>query len=72
MFYEWLVKGQYRSYWQANQEEKKKKGRPRIRWTDDIKLGLMNVGVDMWRTKAMDGTDRVSVMRGDKAKHESL
>jgi hypothetical protein len=28
------------------------KVRPGLRWTDDIKLDLMNVGVEMWKTRA--------------------
>jgi len=34
-----------------------KKGKPRLRWMDDIKLDLMNVGVEMWRTRALERTE---------------
>jgi len=29
-----------------------KKGRSTLRWMDDVKLDLMNVVVEMWRTRA--------------------
>jgi hypothetical protein len=35
----------------------RKKGRPRLRWLDDVKLDLMNVGVEMWRTRAVERTE---------------
>ena len=31
-----------------------KKGRPRLSWTDVVKLDLMNLGVEMWRTRALE------------------
>jgi hypothetical protein len=35
----------------------RKKGRPGLRWMDDVKLDLMNVGVEMWRTRAFERTE---------------
>jgi len=32
----------------------RKKGRPKLRWMDDVKLDLMNVGGEMWRTGALE------------------
>jgi hypothetical protein len=48
------------------------KGRPRLRWMDDVKLDLMNVGLEMWRTRTVERTESASIMRGGKAKLESL
>jgi hypothetical protein len=35
-------------------EEKRKKGRPRMRWMDGVETDLRNLGVVNWRTKAQE------------------
>jgi hypothetical protein len=49
--------------WRGN-----KKGRPTLRWMDDVKLDLKNKGVKRRRTRALDRTEWASVMREAKVK----
>jgi hypothetical protein len=38
-------------------------GRHRIRWMDAVEQDLMNMGVKRFRTRAVDGTKWVSIVR---------
>jgi hypothetical protein len=42
--------------------------RPIFRCLDDVELDLRNLGVNMWRTRALDGTAWTSVVRRAEAK----
>jgi hypothetical protein len=35
----------------------RKNGRPRLRWMDDVELGLRHMRVKRWRTRALDRTE---------------
>jgi len=39
---------------------------------DDVEMDLMNVGVERWKTRALNRTEWVSVLRGAKAKLRGL
>jgi len=40
------------------------------RWIDDVELTLKNMGVNRWRTGALDRTEWASVMREATQKNE--
>jgi hypothetical protein len=50
----------------------RKKGRPRLRWMDDVELDFEEYGCKRWRTRALDRTEWASVMREAKAKLTGL
>lgn len=50
----------------------KKTGRPRLRWIDIVKLDLMNMSVEGWRTRALDSTEWACVMMESRAKIKEL
>jgi hypothetical protein len=57
----------------ANQEEaEKEKGRPRLRWMDDVELDLRNMAVKRWRRRALDRTEGAAVMREAKLKLKGM
>jgi hypothetical protein len=39
---------------EGNPGGRRRKGRPRKRWTDDVQDDMIKMGVKRWRTKAMD------------------
>jgi len=55
-------------YYDARIHEYQTKGRPRIRWMDDVQQDLTNMGVKRCRARAVDGTECLSVMREDMIK----
>jgi hypothetical protein len=55
---------QYCHHWKANQVDgKKKKGRPRLRWMDNVELDLRHMGLKRCRTRALDRRECVFVMK---------
>ena len=57
----------------ANQgEAEKEKGRPRLRWMDDVELDLRNMAVKRWRGRALDRTEGTAVMREAKVKLKGM
>jgi len=44
------------------------RGRPRLRWINDVEDDLRTIGVKRWRTKALNREERASIIREAKAK----
>ena len=38
-------------------ERRRGRGRPRLRWIDDVEDNLRKLGVKRWRAKALDGEE---------------
>jgi hypothetical protein len=49
-------------------EGRRGRGRPRLRWINDVENDLRKLGVKRWRTKALDGVEWASIVREGKAK----
>jgi hypothetical protein len=49
-------------------EGRRGRGRPRLRWINDVEDDLRKLGVKRWRTKALDREEWASVIKGAKAK----
>ena len=44
------------------------RGRPRLRWINDVEDDLRKLGVKRWRTKAMEREEWASIIKEAKAK----
>jgi hypothetical protein len=44
------------------------RGRPRLRWINGVEDDLRKLGVERWRTKALDRVKWASIVREGKAK----
>ena len=44
------------------------RGRPRLRWINDVEDDLRKLGMKRWRTKALDREEWASIIREAKAK----
>jgi hypothetical protein len=49
-------------------EGRRGRGRPRLRWINDMEADLRKLGVKRWRTKALDRVEWASIIRESKAK----
>jgi hypothetical protein len=49
-------------------EGRRGRGRPKLRWINDVEDVLRNLGVKRWRVKALDGEEWSSIVRETKAK----
>ena len=49
-------------------EGRRGRGRPRLRWIDDVEDDLRKLGVKQWRTKALEREECASIIREAKAK----
>jgi hypothetical protein len=52
--------------------EGSKQGRPRQRWLDDVESDLMHMGVRIWKTGTVDGTEWASVVTDVKDELKGL
>jgi hypothetical protein len=52
----------------AELEGKRKVGRPKLRWLDDIQADLKMVGIKGWRRKAQDRLEQMDVITEAKVK----
>jgi hypothetical protein len=50
----------------AKLEAKRKVGRPKLTWLDDIQADIKMVGIKGWRRKAQDRTEWIDVIREAK------
>jgi hypothetical protein len=50
---------------EANVWQTRKKGRPRLRWLDDVEQDLREIGVRIWRTKAVDRNEWPRILEED-------
>jgi hypothetical protein len=51
---------------------KRRRGRPRLRWTDDVEADLRNMGIKRWRTEALNREEWASIIKEAKAKLKGL
>jgi len=49
-------------------EGRKSRGRPRLRWINDVEDDLRKLGVKRWRTKVLEREELVSIIKEAKAK----
>jgi hypothetical protein len=52
----------------AKLEGKRKVGRPKLTWLDDIQVDLKMMGIKGWRRQAQDRTEWICVIRKAKGK----
>jgi hypothetical protein len=53
-------------------EGRRGRGRPRLRWVNDVEDDLRKLGVKRWRTKALEREERTSIIKEAKAKLKGL
>ena len=60
--------GCVREIFEGKLEGRRGKGRPRLRWINDVEDNLRKLGVKRWRVKALDREEWASIIREAKAK----
>jgi len=55
-------------FFEGKLEGRRGRGRPRLRWIDDVEDVLRKLGVKRWRAKALDRKEWASIIREAKAK----
>jgi hypothetical protein len=53
--------------WPAELEGRRGRGRPRLRWINDVEDDLRELGVKRWRTKALEREEWASIIKEAKA-----
>ena len=53
-------------------EGRRRRGRPRLRWINDVEDDIRKLRVKRWRTKALDRQEWASIIREAKAKLKGL
>ena len=53
-------------------EGRRGRGRPRLRWVNDVEDDLRKLGVKRWRTKALEREEWTSIIKEAKAKLKGL
>jgi len=53
---------------QGKLEGRRCRGRPRLRWINDVEDDLRKLGMKRWRTKALEREEWASTIKEDKAK----
>ena len=51
-------------------EGRRGRGRPRLRWINDVEDNLRKLGVKRWRTKALDREEWASIIEGSQGQTE--
>jgi hypothetical protein len=64
---EWIREGKLRKYFESKQEGSRRKGRPRLRWLEDVQKGLREMKVKRWRQKSVDMEESASIIKEAKA-----
>jgi len=57
-----------RKIFEGKLEGRRDRGRPRLRWINDVEDHLRKLGVKRWRTKALDGEEWAPIIREAQAK----
>jgi hypothetical protein len=51
---------------------KRRRGRPKLRWLDDVEANLRSMGVKRWRTKVLNREEWALIIKEAKAKLKGL